>query len=146
MQYKQLYMFNISPNCDMEYILDALKTVAHISKIALLPYTSIVDGLQYLEAYITVKYWYKNHFSKALLYLLDNPPQSPNHNVYLYHNKNMGWPIKAIINNTNQNIKNTSKICNTSNIGNRKSAVDDIWLEMTHDMSSKCAEFVLDVD
>ncbi len=142
-------MFNISPNCDMEYVLDALKTVAHISKIDLLPYTSIVDGLQYLEAHITVKYWYKNHFSKALLYLLDNPPQSPNHSVYLYH-KNMGWPIKAIINNTNTsnyNVKNTSHyIKNTNNIGNRKSAIDDIWLEMTYNLSSKCAEFVLDID
>ena len=130
--------------------MDALKTVAHISKIDLLPYTSIVDGLQYLEAYITVKYWYKNHLSKALLHLLDNPPQAPNHNVYLYHDKNIGWPIKAIINNTNtsnRNVENTSHhIKNASKICNRKSAIDDIWLEMTHDVSLKCAKFVLDFD
>lgn len=135
MLYKQLYIFNISSYCDVEYILDILKRIVNISKIVVFPYTSNIDGMQYLEAYITVKYWYKNKFSTTLLYLLDNPPPLPTQNVYLYYNKNIGWPIKAIINNTSDTNKN--KI-------NNETLNDNIWLEMAFNMSLKCAEFVLD--
>lgn len=149
------------PICDEDYIMKVLyEKLAKVSKITLIPYTCLVDGEIYYEAYVDILEWYNTDFAIGFNRLLRSKIER-GYNNYLYHHFNMGWPVNEvkkrptnIVSNIvkeydveyyeeldrQRKLKNEIAKMESKFVKHNLDRKDSEWLTMSYYLSKKCID------